>query len=188
MKLPSRKRLIVLSALLAIAVMSFYLWRDLRLTLDPSKIALPDIVVEDIELDRMIDGNRWHIISPRAEHKGGMLYGDSLDVTITSASGDISKIFAVHGTFSREKNDLTLRTVNGETAQDGKLYTLKSGVAHYDAQAKIWYFSDDVTLFDGKVEVNGPEGYYDTNTGISSVTGGSQMRWGGSDDEIKQPE
>lgn len=169
------------------AVMSFYLWRDLRLSLFPPKLLLPDVVVEDIELNRVIEGNKWHIIAARAEHRDGVIYGDSLDVTITAASGDVTRIKAEKGVFTREHSDLTFENANGSLAQGEKTYFLKSGHIFYDAAAKIWYFTNGVTLFDGTAEASGPEGRYDANTGVSTITGGSRITWRGEDDASELP-
>lgn len=40
-------------------------------------VPLPDIIVEDIEIERVVNGKTWIIISPRAEHKEGVIYGTS---------------------------------------------------------------------------------------------------------------
>ena len=68
--------------ILVIAVGAFYLWRDLHLSAI-NKMPIPDLVVENIEIERMISGKKWKLISPRVEHKDGIVYGSSMDVTIT---------------------------------------------------------------------------------------------------------
>lgn len=175
MKLTSRGRLAFYAALVAFAVISFYFWRDLRLGLDD--IAIPDIVVENIEIKRVLDGNEWILLSPRAEHKLGMLYGQSVDVTVTAASGDVSRLFAEKGLFSRESDNITLENMDADVERDGKNVTMKAGVAYYDSAEDKWYFSDDVTIFDGSVEASGPEGSYSVGEGLSLITGGGTITW-----------
>ena len=55
----SGKKLIVLTVILVIAVGAFYLWRDLNLSA-MNKIPIPDLVVENIEIERMINGKKWN--------------------------------------------------------------------------------------------------------------------------------
>lgn len=51
----SRKKFTVLTVILVIAVGAFYLWRDLHLSAI-NKMPIPDLVVENIEIERMISG------------------------------------------------------------------------------------------------------------------------------------
>ena len=73
----SRKKAYTIAALTFIAVIVAFLWRDLNLT-DRSDIPLPDIIVENIEIDREINGAQWKLISPRVEHRDGFFYGTLL--------------------------------------------------------------------------------------------------------------
>lgn len=138
---------------------------------------VPDIVVQNIEIKRVFDGNEWVLTAPQAEHKQGMLYGQSLDITVTSQVGDVSRLFAERGSFSREDNNVTLENMNADVSQDGKNVNMKAGRAHYASAEDKWYFSDDVTIFDGSVEARGPEGSYSVKEGLSVLTGGGTVTW-----------
>lgn len=164
-----------LAALAVFAVVAFYLWRDLRL--GASNIIIPDIVVENIEIKRVIDGNVWVLVSPRAEHKQGLLHGTSVDITVTADNGDVSRMFAVEGTFSRTNNDITFESLSADVAQGKKNIIMIAGRARYDSASNIWYFSDDVMISDGAVEASGPEGSYDSGAGLSIITGGGTVKW-----------
>lgn len=175
--MPSRGKLKFYVSLALLAVIAFYFRRDLRLGLNLSDIAIPDVVVENIEIKRVFDGNEWVLLSPRAEHKQGMLYGQSIDITVTATSGEVSRMFAENGEFSRESSDVTLENMNADVVRDGKNIRMEAGRAYYDSVADIWYFSDDVTIFDGSVEASGPEGSYSVKDGLSLITGGGTVTW-----------
>lgn len=157
------------------AVITFYFLRDLRLS--GIDLDIPDIVVENIEINREINGDEWLLVSPRAEHRQGMIYGQSLDVTITDPAGNISKLFAVSGEFSRESENVTLIDISADIKRDNKDIHMRSGRAYYNSKKETWYFSNDVMLNDGSVKVSGPEGFYDVKEGLSQITGGGTVTW-----------
>lgn len=177
MKLPSRRRLRFYASLVVFAIIAFYFRRDLRLGLNLSDIVVPDIVVENIEIKRVVEGNEWILLSPRAEHKQGMLYGRSIDITVTAASGDVSRLFAENGLFSRESNNVTLEDMDANMVRDGKNVKMKAGTAHYESAEDKWYFSNDVEIADGSAEARGPEGSYSVKEGLSLITGGGTVTW-----------
>ena len=172
----SGKKLIVLTVILVIAVGAFYLWRDLNLSA-MNKIPIPDLVVENIEIERMINGKKWKLISPRVEHKDGIVYGDSMDVTITDPAGRVTHIYADKGTFTRENNDVSLTSADGVMKENAKEYNLKSGNVKYEAAAEKWNFDDGVALSDGRKLIEGKKGYYDTKSGECRLTDGGTITW-----------
>ncbi len=172
----SRKKLTVLTVILVIAVGAFYLWRDLNLNA-MSKIPIPDLVVENIEIERMISGKKWKLISPRVEHKDGVVYGSSMDVTIADPDGKITHIYADEGNFTRENNDIALTSADGVMKEKTKEYKLKSGSVKYEAAAEKWHFDDGVTITDGRMVIGGKKGYYDTKSGECRLTDGGTIVW-----------
>lgn len=176
MKRLSRQRIIVYLLLIFIVVIGFFFRRDLRLSLT-ADLNIPDIVAENIEIKRVIGGDEWHLLSTRAEHKRGVIYGQSLDITVTSSSGDVSRMFAGNGVFSRISSDITVETLSADILREGKNILMKAGRAHYDSVTDMWYFSDDITINDGSIEASGPEGLYDVKHGQSTITGGGTVKW-----------
>lgn len=164
------------AALLIAVVLAVYFWRDLHLGVgDMTKI--PDIVVENITVERDIEGKHWTFISPRVEHKDGMISGQSIDITIKEPSGGESKLFALEGTFARDNNDVTLRQADGEMLQGGKKYSITAGEAYYEAVAETWHFSEGIVLKDASVEVRGAKGSFNMKFGECRLTNGCTVRW-----------
>lgn len=176
----SRKRIttgLAVLIVLIVLIMALYLWRDLRLS-DTKDVPLPDIVVENIVINRTIDGKNWKLVSPRVEHRDGIVYGHSLDVTITDATDTRTFLTSVGGTFSRASNDVELTDARGVLTQtDGRTYNLTAGIVNYDASAKKWIFKNKVNLTDGKMEISAPNGYFDTTNGQCVLSGRGILTW-----------
>ncbi|MEG1602652.1 MAG: LPS export ABC transporter periplasmic protein LptC [Cloacibacillus sp.] len=172
----SKTKIILLTVVAVTAVGVFYMWRDLNLD-SIKKVPIPDVVVENLDLNRVIKGDTWKFRSPRVEHKEGMVYGDSMDVTITSPNGRVSHITAEKGVFSRANNDLTLKNAVGRMQEKDKVYDLKSGNVFYEAAKENWHFSDGIELIIGKIKVSGKNGTYDTKSGDCKITNGGLITW-----------
>lgn len=173
-----KKKIFVLAAVVcAIAVGAFYLWHDLHLSASGS-VSLPDIVVEDIDIERTIGDKKWKLLSPRVEHKDGLIYGASLDVTVTEPNGKITQIHAEKGVFARESNDVTMVNANGKVRNKSKEYCFNSGKVNYEASSEIWYFADNFTLTAGhQMVIGGRAGYYDMKSGICRITDKGMITW-----------
>lgn len=172
-----RKKAYTIAALLSVAVIVVFLWRDLNLANRVGNITLPDIIIENIEVDREINGKQWKLISPRVEHKNGFFYCDSFDITITEKAGKITKIKADKGVYSRSSNDIEMTNADAVISDKSDLYNFKAGKVKFDAAKELWSFSDNVMLTDGKIKVEGQEASYDTKSGKCIVTGGGILTW-----------
>ena len=173
----SRKKAYTIAALLSVAVIVVFLWRDLNLANRVGEIPLPDIIVENIEIDREINGKQWKLISPRVEHRDGFFYGETLDITITETETKVTKIKALKGVFTRSNNDIQMTSADAVMTDQGKIYNLKAGEVEFEAAKELWRFSNSVMLTDGKLIIEGKGGSYDTVTGECVVTGGGVVTW-----------
>lgn len=175
-ELLSSKRFIISTAVLIVAVLIAFLWRDLHL--DKRKnIPIPDIVVINLDLKRKISGKDWHFKSPRTEHKNNMLFAESLDIVISEPDSTLTYVNAEHGTFSRISEDITLTDATGRMEKKDKKYFLKARNVFYKASNEVWYLSQDVALSEDKISVNGPTGVYDTKNGKIDMPDGGTVTW-----------
>jgi hypothetical protein len=177
MKLSSRWKLLLSGAVLFVLVMGGYLWHDLHLGGDEKTADIPDVVIENIRINREVNGRKWLFTSPKVEHRDGVVYGQSLDVTITEKDGKKSHLKASSGTFMRENNDISLEHTNGSVLSGGRLYLLASGRADYAASGDVWNFSDDFMLAGGNVTVKCNKGSFNTGTGECRITDGGKVIW-----------
>ncbi|MDD4160625.1 MAG: hypothetical protein PHO18_06740 [Synergistaceae bacterium] len=173
----SRKKAYTIAALFFVAVIVVFLWRDLNLASLDGDLMLPDIIVENIEIDREIRGNRWKLISPRVEHKDGLFYGMSLDITITESNGKFTRIKADKGVFARSNNDIKMTSADAVIKDKHNIYSFKAGKAEFDAAKELWSFFDTVMLSDRRISVKGKGGSYDTKSGECIITGGGVITW-----------
>ena len=172
----SRRSIFVIAAISIAAIIGSFLWRDLHLT--GSNVKIPDIVVENINMERDINGKHWTFISPRVEHRDGRVYGDSLDVTIDEGNGKQTKILAKGGTFARANNDLTLDDARGTLVQGGKAHSMTAGSVFYKASEELWTFSRGIVLSDDKTVISGRDGSFASKTGECALSGDCVVTWG----------
>ncbi|MDO9544918.1 MAG: LPS export ABC transporter periplasmic protein LptC [Synergistaceae bacterium] len=173
----SRKKAYTIAALVFIAVIVVFLWRDLNLANRAGDIPLPDIIVENIEIEREINGAQWKLISPRVEHRDGLFYGESLDITITESGDKVTRINADKGVFTRANNDIEMTSADAVMTEKNNVYNLKAGRVEFEAAKELWRFFKDVIITDGKITVEGKEGTYDTKSGECIVSGGGVVTW-----------
>ncbi len=173
----SRKKAYTIAALIFIAVIVFFLWRDLNLAGRVGDIPLPDIIVENIEIDREINGAQWKLISPRVEHRDGLFYGESLDITITESGDKVTRISAEKGVFSRASNDVEMTGADAFVKDKNGEFRLTAQVVEFKAETEQWFFSGGVILTDGKIKVEGKEGIYDTQSGKCIISDGGVITW-----------
>lgn len=165
------------SLILLVVVCAYYFYRDLRLHLTTKVVKLPDIVIHDVKVDKVINGRRWRLRSPRMETKNNVLYGDNLDVNIIEEDGTESHIFAKKGEFSRNNNDLKLTDANGTMVSGEKKYDMKTGNAEYNAKDEVWFFSNKLSLTDHETTVTGESGSFNTKSGDCSMKQGGKISW-----------
>lgn len=168
---------LLLAAVVLIAVGAFYMWRDLHLSA-LRNMNLPDIVVENIEIERIVNGKNWKIVSPRAEHRDGVIYGSSVDITISDPNnGRNTHIYADKSTFTRKNNDVMLQNGDGTMEENGKKYSMKSGLVEYKAKTEEWIFSNGLVLSSDKMVVEGAKGTYAAISGDCYITNGGTITW-----------
>ncbi|MCF0247268.1 MAG: LPS export ABC transporter periplasmic protein LptC [Synergistes sp.] len=172
----SRKKIARWTAIIVIAVGAYYVWRDLNLDVF-ADTDLPDLVVENIDVERKVGSDDWTLSSPRVEHKDGVIYGTSLDVSIKTPTGRVTNIFAEEGTFTRENNDITLTNADGAMVENNKVYNMKTSNAVYKAASETWFFDEGIILSDDKMVVEGSKGYYNTKNGECRITEGGTVTW-----------
>ncbi len=170
-----RSRIIFL--LLAAAVCGGYLYRDFRLDLTTKIEKLPDVVIHDVKLDRVINNRRWRLKSPRVETKDNVLYGDNLDVIINENDGTESRVYAKKGIFSRDNGNLKLENAKGTMTSGDKTYDMTTGIADYNEKNDVWIFSGKLFLTDQETILTGESGSFNSVSGDCQVKGGGKISW-----------
>ncbi|MDO4988138.1 MAG: hypothetical protein Q4E17_03820 [Synergistes sp.] len=174
----TKRNITVLAVLAFLTAGAFYLWHDLRLAYNFTK-ELPDIVVENIEIEREIKGRKCKLSAPYVEHRKGTVYAKSVDIRISEAEGKTTEAKAASGKFVRDTNNASLGKVEGFYKDREKVCAFSSGAAEYNAESGVWKFSEGVMLDNGSVVVEGEKGSYNNEDGICHITGGGVVTWRG---------
>ena len=111
------------------------------------------------------------------EHRDGLFYGASLDITITESVDKITRIKADKGVFTRSSNDIEMTSADVVMTDKNKVYNLKTGRVEFKAAKELWSFFNGVMLTDGKVTLEGKEGTYDSKSRECTVKGGGVLKW-----------
>lgn len=179
MKLHNKKTKKYIAGIVVIftAVLAVYLWKDLNLD-GGSKIPLPDIVVENIDIIREVNGQDWRLKSPHVEHKDNVIYAKYVDIETVDKENSNIKINAEKGTFFRETDDFTLTDAHGVMLKENKKnYSLVSGKVYYLAKDETWNFSEKVTISDDVMVITGPVGIYKSKVGDMLLPNGGIISW-----------
>jgi len=138
---------------------------------------LPDTVVHDVNLDKVINGRRWKISAPTIKTEDNVIYGYDVKMIIIEEDGVKRYVSAKEAVFSREYDQLTLKKARGSMFSGIKEYTLETGKAEYNTKTEIWNLNDSFVLDDREITVTGDAGTFDSANGDCSVKGGGKISW-----------
>lgn len=138
---------------------------------------LPDTVVHDVNLDKVINGRRWKISAPTIKTEDNVIYGYDVKLMITEEDGVKRYVSAKEAVFSRDYNQLTLTKAKGSMFSGLKDYILETGKAEYNTKTEVWTLTDKFVLEDKETTVTGDSGIYDSINGDCTVKGGGKISW-----------
>lgn len=138
-----KKGLWFVAVLLAVAF-GVVLYRDLSLV-----VPLPSspqggeshMEIEEIDMERLFEGDRWHLTAPLTVREGEETLIMSADINVVTASGDtwVLRSPRVHFDEAMEKGHLKLPEGTVEGA--GFTYQWKAGKADWDGLERVWSLS-----------------------------------------------
>lgn len=175
----SRGKITFVAVTLAIALFSYYLFRDLNLAKNILDGNLPDVVVERLDFARVIKGREWRVRAASAESEGasGTIRARSMDVSVLEAkTGRASRVYAAEGEYSTKTDKMWLRRVSGTAFLSDRSVDFAAPRADYDVSSDVWYFADGISASDGSVSVTGGTARIDPD-GILNVGKGARVRW-----------
>jgi len=172
-----RKQVWGSALILLVALLCWYFYRDFRLDITTKFTKLPDVVIHDVKVDKMINGRKWKISAPTVKTEDNVVYGYNVDLVITEQDGTESHIIAKEATFSKDYDQLSFTNAKGDMISGEKSYALETGKAEYDIKAEVWRLNDKLSLTDHKVTLTGDSGTFDSAKGDCSVKGGGKISW-----------
>lgn len=172
-----RKQVWVSALILLVALLCWRFYHDFRLDLTTKITKLPDVVIHDVKVDKMINGRRWRISAPTVKTQDNVIYGYNVNLIITEDDGTESHVVAKEATFSKDYNQLTFSNAKGDMISGKKNYTLETGKAEYNTKAEFWNLSGKLMLTDHEMTVTGDSGTFDSVKGDCRVKGGGKISW-----------
>ena len=170
-------RLKILAVLLLSAMALFYFCRDLRLSDTEAPVKLPDIMVENLNFRRTMDGRDWHITALRADHTAGVVKALSIDLAMNSEQKkQRAKLQAQSAEFSDVMEKIELKIVTGIIFTAERSVDVKSGYAAYSRSDDNWQFREGLELMDKDLYLKGREAEFSGNR-IFSLKKGAYARW-----------
>lgn len=152
----------------------FYLYHDLKLTTSID-YRIPEIVVSNIEVNRVINGDAWTLKSPNVSHKDNVVYATSLDVSVARKDNSDVLLVANSGVFYRHRNDLLLESVTASLTDKCKTYHLYAEEAEYQAESDTWFFKEFVRINDDLTIATAKSGVYKVKDSECLLSGDVQI-------------
>jgi hypothetical protein len=173
----SRGKIKALVAFAFILVAAFYFWRDFNLTNGSLGSKLPDIIVENLDFRRTIEGRDWHLQAATAEHDSGLIIARNLVVNVTEpASGRSTIIRAVSGELLQDSYYLQMRSLDGAFSLGDRSMDMSAPTANYERSSDLWSFDEGVEFWDDDAYIKGGSATI-TADGTLSLKKGAYVRW-----------
>ncbi|MDR1482502.1 MAG: LPS export ABC transporter periplasmic protein LptC [Synergistaceae bacterium] len=172
---PAAVAAVIFIVLAALGV--FYLRRDLDLRRVISTDNLPDIVVENLDFRRVIDGRDWRVTAKTAAHDSGLITANSIDIFVAEGdSGEAARFYAGSGEFAEKTDDVVLYSVRGALTARGRSLDVLAPRADYSNANKIWTLSGGVSLQDNEAKLKGETAKISLE-GVVSIDTEVEARW-----------
>lgn len=169
----------LLIACLGIGVLVRYVMRDLRLNVDllrESLMRMPGIVMENLEFDREISGDRWIVRLPFAEKRGEQAIVRSIDIRRRMGSGGEWYFFGAHGVYSHDERAAAIRNLLGTLETPDRVLNLESPELEWREARKEFFFPRGFTLYDDEFALRTLEASLD-ESGVMLLEQGGRVTW-----------
>ncbi len=173
-----RKLFFALMMIIFILWIGWYMHRDLSLSEgEQAMLDIPEVVVESLNLSRLIRNKQWTVSVDRAEHKDNLITGDSLDIFIEEhPTGRTLTAWARSGDFHRKSWDINLSSVHGVLTLKERTIDWRALQAHYLESDDLWEMGPDVRLMDGEAFIQAKSAQFRIG-GALYFKGGVTVRW-----------
>ncbi|MDR1650204.1 MAG: hypothetical protein LBR87_00285 [Synergistaceae bacterium] len=159
------------------AMMLVFLKRDLDLPAMVPLSTLPDIMVENLDFARTINGRRWRVKAAGAESQSGVIKARSMDVSVfEAATGRNASMEAKRGEYSEESSKMWLWEVGGQVFLEDRIVDFTAPRADYDSASDVWFFSEGLSASDDRISVFGGAAKIGSD-GVLSLGKGARALW-----------
>ena len=163
-----RGLLALLLACLGIALLVRYVMRDLSLDVDLLReglLHMPGIVMENLEFDREVSGDRWRVRLPR-----------SVDIRRRMGSGGEWYFFGARGVYSHDERAASIEGLLGTLETPTRVLNLESPRLDWREAGGEFSFPLGLTLYDDEFVLRTSEASMD-ESGVVVLEKGGTVTW-----------
>lgn len=180
MKMKRRRGVLgLLIACLGVGILVRYVMRDLRLDVDllrESLMRMPGIVMENLEFDREISGDRWIVRLPFAEKRDEQAIVRSIDIRRRIGSGGEWYFFGAHGVYSHDERTAAIQDLLGTLETPDRVLNLESPGLEWRESRNEFFFPQGFTLYDDEFALRTLEASLD-ESGVMLLEKGGTVTW-----------
>lgn len=166
-------------AVLGIGILVRYVMRDLHLDVDLLReglLRMPGIVMENLQFDREISGDRWIVNLPLAERVGAQVIVRSIDIRRRLTSGGEWYFWGAHGVYSHDEKAAVLRGLLGTLEMPDRVLNLESPRLEWREAKREFFFPSGLTLYDDEFVLRTMEASMD-ESGMVLLDKGGSVTW-----------
>lgn len=171
----SRGKITAVLLALGICVFAYFFWRDLRLSSTFVPRDLPDLVVENFNFKRAMEGRDWSVFAVSAEHQAGVVRAAEVDLRVDEPERRAA-VHAISGEFVRDNSEMLLFTVDGTVHYSQGSADVTAMAASYDATGGVWLFPRGMELSGEDVFMAGNRASIDAD-GVFHFWKGVRAEW-----------
>ena len=176
----SRPKLIIALLFLGLVVLVRHAMRDINLDVDllrESLTNMPGLVMENIQMSRVISGDTWRVRVPMLAQEGEAIIVRSIDVR-REISGDKGEwyFFGRYGTYSNDEKAASINWFLGTINDGRRVWNVESPRLTWKQERNTLTFPDGLTVYDHEFLLKAPIASTD-NSGVVLLQQGGIIRW-----------
>ncbi len=171
-----RRNVILVLLCLGIVVTGFLLWRDLSLPERARETAKTQVLIQNLELEREISGDLFHIHAMEARKmQDERIEASSLDVRASLSGGGQWQLKAISGSLE-PGGEIRLSSVFASNPGKGINLDITAKKALWNPEQRQWDFEEGVSLRQGFLSAGANRGMADPN-GRVTLLGEAWATW-----------
>lgn len=176
----SKGRIFTCLLFVGIIILVQYAMSDINLNVDllrESVSKMPGMMMENIQLNREISGDIWHVKIPYLDREGNIVNMRSLDVR-RELSGDKGEwyFFGREGVFSSDQQIASVSGLLGTLQSETRTWNLESPILNWQQENNTFTFPKGFVIYDDEFLLRTPKASMD-NSGVILLEQGGVIQW-----------
>ena len=176
----SKARIITCLLFIGVIILVQYAMSDMNLNVDllrESVSKMPGMMMENIQLNREISGDMWHVKIPYLDREGNTVNMRSLDV-LREISGDKGEwyFFGHTGVYSLDKQIGSVNGLLGTMQTENRTWNLESSRLDWQQENNTFIFPEGFVIYDDEFLLRTPKASMD-NSGVILLEQGGVIQW-----------